>query len=59
MQEGLCTGCLRTLDEIKAWGNASGETKKSILAAIARRRAQHPPAMVAAVEKDNLPHRLS
>lgn len=41
MQDGLCVGCLRTLDEIARWGNASDEEKLAILAAAGRRT---PPA---------------
>jgi predicted Fe-S protein YdhL (DUF1289 family) len=36
---GLCTGCLRTLDEIAAWSRASNAQRLSILDAIERRRA--------------------
>jgi len=34
---GLCRGCLRTLDEIVAWGTASASQKRAILDEIARR----------------------
>lgn len=34
---GLCVGCLRTLEEIVAWGMASDERKRAILAAVALR----------------------
>lgn len=36
---GLCAGCLRTLDEIAAWGQASDPQKLAILARLAERRA--------------------
>jgi predicted Fe-S protein YdhL (DUF1289 family) len=39
----LCSGCLRTLDEIIAWGNASDAYKRSVWRAIAERRAQRDP----------------
>lgn len=34
---GLCTGCLRTIDEIVEWGTASIERKQAIVASIGRR----------------------
>ena len=34
----LCTGCLRTIDEIIEWGNASGDRKREIVALIDARR---------------------
>ena len=36
---GLCRGCLRTLDEIAAWGRLSGSMKRRVLADIEARRA--------------------
>lgn len=36
---GLCEGCLRTLDEIAAWGQASKRQKLDILAQVDQRRA--------------------
>lgn len=36
---GLCTGCLRTLDEIAGWGASSDADKRSVWVAIAARRA--------------------
>ena len=38
---GLCKGCLRTLDEIGAWGNADVAFKRRVWAAIEARVAQH------------------
>jgi len=35
----LCSGCLRTLDEIVAWGQASNDFKREVWAKIAVRRA--------------------
>ena len=36
---GLCEGCLRTLDEIAAWGTLTESMKREVLAAIEVRRA--------------------
>ncbi|MBI4756798.1 MAG: DUF1289 domain-containing protein [Betaproteobacteria bacterium] len=36
---GLCCGCLRTVDEISAWSGASAAQKRAILGRVARRRA--------------------
>jgi predicted Fe-S protein YdhL (DUF1289 family) len=36
---GLCEGCLRTLDEVAAWGAASIDQRREILVAVDRRRA--------------------
>jgi predicted Fe-S protein YdhL (DUF1289 family) len=38
--DGVCTGCGRTLDEIRAWKLADDQGKLDILAAMASRRAQ-------------------
>ena len=38
---GLCQGCLRTLDEIRAWGNASVVFKRQVWEDIEARVAQH------------------
>ncbi|MGI9024964.1 MAG: DUF1289 domain-containing protein [Burkholderiaceae bacterium] len=35
---GLCTGCLRTLDEIIEWGRATPDRKRAIWASIESRR---------------------
>lgn len=37
-KSGLCEGCLRTLDEITAWGSANASQKKRILQAVDHRR---------------------
>jgi predicted Fe-S protein YdhL (DUF1289 family) len=37
---GLCRGCLRTIDEIVAWGSASDAGKRAVWAEIRRREAQ-------------------
>lgn len=34
---GLCEGCLRTLDEIAAWGRMSDGEKREVWALIAKR----------------------
>jgi uncharacterized protein len=36
---GLCVGCLRTLDEIAAWGGLDDDARRAVLQAIAARRA--------------------
>lgn len=36
-ESGLCRGCCRTLDEIRAWKSASDDEKLAILAAAGRR----------------------
>ena len=40
---GLCVGCLRTLDEIATWSHASNDDRLAILAAIERRRIDFAP----------------
>ena len=42
-QSGLCQGCLRTLDEIAAWGRADDTARLRILTAVAGRRQQQAP----------------
>jgi predicted Fe-S protein YdhL (DUF1289 family) len=37
---GLCQGCLRTIDEIVAWGTASDDYKRAVWAEIRRREAE-------------------
>ena len=39
-QTGLCTGCLRTIEEIIDWGLAPEERKRQIWIALEARRAQ-------------------
>lgn len=36
---GLCRGCLRTIDEIVAWGGASEDEKRAVWVEIRRREA--------------------
>ncbi|NHZ63824.1 DUF1289 domain-containing protein [Massilia genomosp. 1] len=38
--KGLCRGCLRTLDEIVAWGTAPDEYKRAVWADIRRRESE-------------------
>ena len=37
---GLCKGCLRTIDEIVAWGSAGDDYKRAVWAEIRRREAE-------------------
>ena len=37
---GLCRGCLRTIDEIVAWGSASEDTKRAVWREIRRRESE-------------------
>lgn len=39
---GLCTGCLRTLDEIAAWASYSDQKRNDILASLSERRLPAP-----------------
>jgi predicted Fe-S protein YdhL (DUF1289 family) len=43
MQDGLCRGCYRTLDEIVDWAGADDRTKRMILAAVEQRRNARDP----------------
>ncbi|KFI05208.1 hypothetical protein JN27_22360 [Massilia sp. BSC265] len=36
----LCRGCLRTIDEIVAWGSAGDDYKRAVWAEIRRREAE-------------------
>ena len=36
---GLCTGCLRTLDEIAVWSVLDDDDRRAVLKAIGERRA--------------------
>jgi predicted Fe-S protein YdhL (DUF1289 family) len=38
-ENGLCTGCLRTLDEITVWSTADDAQRLQILDAVRQRRA--------------------
>jgi predicted Fe-S protein YdhL (DUF1289 family) len=39
-QTGLCLGCMRTIDEIIAWGAADEDAKRAVWRDIRRREAQ-------------------
>jgi predicted Fe-S protein YdhL (DUF1289 family) len=39
-ETGLCEGCLRTIDEIVAWGRADDAYKRAVWTEIRRREAQ-------------------
>lgn len=39
---GLCVGCLRTLDEIAAWGTLGDEAKRAVWLLIEQRQAALP-----------------
>ena len=39
MHTSLCEGCLRTLDEVAAWGRMADEEKREVWALIAQRLA--------------------
>lgn len=39
----LCTGCLRSIDEITAWANLPPETRREIMQTLPARRAQRAP----------------
>lgn len=43
MEDELCTGCFRSLDEIARWATAADEDKRLILAAVAQRRIARDP----------------
>ncbi|HTH80820.1 MAG TPA: DUF1289 domain-containing protein [Ramlibacter sp.] len=40
MDTGLCEGCLRTLDEIAAWGRMSEEEKRDVWTQLSERIAK-------------------
>jgi predicted Fe-S protein YdhL (DUF1289 family) len=39
-RSGLCEGCLRSLDEIAAWGRMSDEDKRRLWSELLRRRGE-------------------
>ncbi len=47
-ENAFCEGCLRSIDEIRRWGNSDDAAKKVIWALIAQRAAVVAPAPVAA-----------
>lgn len=46
-RHGLCTGCLRNLEEITAWSRLDDAGKSRILAAVALRKNQLTPQRAA------------
>lgn len=42
--DGLCTGCLRTLEEISEWSVLADAGRREVLARISRRRAARAAA---------------
>jgi len=47
MEGGLCAGCFRTLDEIACWANVDDEARRTIMVAVAQRRARPASAPAA------------
>ena len=41
---GWCEGCLRTIDEIVAWGGMADDDKRAVWRLIEQRRSQWAPA---------------
>jgi uncharacterized protein len=39
---GLCEGCLRTIDEIAAWGMLADDDKRALWQRLEQRRVSHP-----------------
>jgi predicted Fe-S protein YdhL (DUF1289 family) len=39
---GLCEGCLRTIDEIVAWGTMADDDKRAVWQRLEQRRATWP-----------------
>ena len=39
---GLCEGCLRTIDEIAAWGTMEDDAKRAVWQRLEQRRAEWP-----------------
>ena len=39
-QTGLCRGCLRTIEEIVAWGKADDDYKRAVWSEIRRRESE-------------------
>lgn len=44
-ENGMCLGCYRFIEEIRAWGLLTAGEQRKILAEIARRRQPPPPAL--------------
>ncbi|MCW5656077.1 MAG: DUF1289 domain-containing protein [Burkholderiaceae bacterium] len=47
---GLCEGCLRTIDEIAAWGTMDDADKRAVWQRLEQRRALRPAASTAREE---------
>lgn len=41
---GMCLGCYRYMDEIRAWGLLTADERRKILTEIASRRQKLPPS---------------
>ena len=41
---GLCEGCMRTLDEIAAWGSMNDAARRVVMQQLPARRPALPPA---------------
>lgn len=39
-EAGLCTGCLRTMDEIASWSKLTPDTRREIMDALPERRSE-------------------
>ena len=50
---GMCAGCYRTLDEIAGWIDLPEQRKRTLLAALAARRAQFGVAIAARLASGN------
>lgn len=55
---GLCEGCLRTLDEIAAWGALDDRARRAILVALDARRIGRDAAAPAATTETRAPGSL-
>lgn len=42
-KRGMCLGCYRYIDEIRAWGLMTADERRKILAELASRRHSSPP----------------
>jgi predicted Fe-S protein YdhL (DUF1289 family) len=50
---GLCTGCYRTLDEIAGWIDLGDEARRTLVAALAERRARCGMAVTGAAATEH------
>jgi len=44
MHTGFCEGCMRTLDEIAAWGRMGDDDKRAVWALVAKRLDEEKPS---------------